>query len=100
MPIIYEYFGFFFLFYSNEHEPIHVHVQHSDRESIFEIILYKNKLQQINVRAKRGSKPLTSKEMKTAEAFIQKYYPNIVEKWVNYFVKKQNVRKTTIKTKL
>ncbi|MBR3725541.1 MAG: DUF4160 domain-containing protein [Bacteroidales bacterium] len=100
MPTIYEYFGFFFLFYSNEHEPIHVHVQHGDRESIFEIILYKNKLQQINVRAKRGSKPLTSKEMKTAEAFIQKYYPNIVEKWVNYFVKKQNVRKTTIKTKL
>ena len=72
----------------------------SDRESIFEIILYKNKLQQVNVRAKRGAKPLTSKEMKTAEAFIQKYYPNIVEKWVNYFVKKQNVRKTTIKTKL
>lgn len=100
MPTIYEYFGFFFLFYSNEHEPIHVHVQHSDRESIFEIILYKNKLQQVNVRAKRGAKPLTSKEMKTAEAFIQKYYPNIVEKWVNYFVKKQNVRKTTIKTKL
>ena len=100
MPTIYEYFGFFFLFYSNEHEPIHVHVQHGDRESIFEIILYKNKLQQVNVRAKRGSKPLTSKEMKTAEAFIQKYYPNIVEKWVNYFVKKQNVRKTTIKTKL
>lgn len=64
--------------------------------SLIEII----QLQQINVRAKRGSKPLTSKEMKTAEAFIQKYYPNIVEKWVNYFVKKQNVRKTTIKTKL
>ena len=64
------------------------------------MILYKNKLQQINVRDKRGANPLTSKEMKTAEAIIQKCYPNIVEKRVNYFVKKQNVRKTTIKTKL
>ena len=26
MPKIFEYFGFIFLFYSNEHEPIHVHV--------------------------------------------------------------------------
>ena len=26
MPKIYEYFGFVFFFYSNEHEPIHVHV--------------------------------------------------------------------------
>ena len=24
MPKIFEYFGFIFLFYSNEHEPIHV----------------------------------------------------------------------------
>ncbi|MBQ9467344.1 MAG: DUF4160 domain-containing protein [Muribaculaceae bacterium] len=28
MPKIFEYFGFVFFFYSNEHEPIHVHVIH------------------------------------------------------------------------
>ena len=28
MPKIFEYFGFVFFFYSNEHEPIHVHVTH------------------------------------------------------------------------
>ena len=31
MPKIYEYFGFTFYFYSNEHEPIHVHLIHGDR---------------------------------------------------------------------
>ena len=36
MPKIYEYFGFIFYFYSNEHEPIHVHVKHGDEESIFD----------------------------------------------------------------
>lgn len=31
MPKIFEYFGFIFYFYSNEHEPIHVHVLHGGR---------------------------------------------------------------------
>lgn len=31
MPKIFEYFGFIFYFFSNEHEPIHVHVQHSGK---------------------------------------------------------------------
>ena len=39
MPKIYEYFGFVFYFYSNEHEPIHVHVIHNQQETIFELIL-------------------------------------------------------------
>ena len=29
MPKIFEYFGFIFYFYSNEHEPIHVHVKYA-----------------------------------------------------------------------
>ena len=37
MPKIYEYFGFVFYFYSNEHEPIHVHVTHDGCETIFEL---------------------------------------------------------------
>ena len=37
MPKIFEYFGFIFYFYSNEHEPIHVHVIHGGKESIFDL---------------------------------------------------------------
>ena len=39
MPKIYEYFGFIFYLYSNEHKPIYVHVKHGDQESIFELIM-------------------------------------------------------------
>ena len=42
MPDIYKYFGFVFLFYSNEHDPIHVHVQHDHHESVIEIIMDKS----------------------------------------------------------
>ena len=39
MPTIFEYFGFIFKFYSNEHEPIHVHVIKGEAEVVFEIIV-------------------------------------------------------------
>lgn len=35
MPKIFEYFGFVFYFYSNEHDPIHVHVAYGEFENIF-----------------------------------------------------------------
>ena len=39
MPKIFEYFGFIFYFYSNEHEPIHVHVMHGARERVSSTLL-------------------------------------------------------------
>ena len=50
MPKIFEYFGFIFLFYSNEHEPIHVHVMKDGHEAIFEIILENGELVEIHRR--------------------------------------------------
>ena len=45
MPKLYEYFGLFVLFYSNEHEPIHVHGLDPDgRESKAEIIVKDGKI--------------------------------------------------------
>lgn len=100
MPQIYQYFGFVFFFYSNEHTPIHVHVTHGGCHSIFEIIMQDGKLVEIHVREKAGEESLPAKDKKVAEEFIRKYHKNIIEKWVNFFVKKQAVRSTNIKTKL
>ena len=100
MPKIFEYFGFIFYFYSNEHEPIHVHVIHGGRESIFDIIMMNGALAGISVREKKSAEPLTEKDKRTAEDFIRKYHKNIIEKWVKFFVLKQSVRSTSIKKKL
>ncbi|MBR5664461.1 MAG: DUF4160 domain-containing protein [Bacteroidales bacterium] len=100
MPKIFEYFGFVFFFYSNEHEPIHVHVKHGECESVFELIMMNGQLEQINVRNKQGYKPLASNDKRIAEAFIKKYSKNIIDKWVRFFVMKQQVRSTNIKTKI
>ncbi len=100
MPKIFEYFGFIFYFFSNEHEPIHVHVTKGGRETIFELIMENGQLMEIRQRAKTGAEPLANKEIETAEKFIRKYARNIIEKWIRFFVWKQQVRSTNIKTKL
>ena len=100
MPKIFEYFGFIFYFYSNEHEPIHVHVMHGGKESIFDLIIINGELVEGRTREKKGAEPMSEKDKKTAEEFIYKYYKNIIDKWVKFFVLKQAIRSTNIKKKL
>ena len=100
MPKIFEYFGFIFLFYSNEHEPIHVHVMKDGYEAIFEIILENGELVEIRRRTSNKIPPLNEKDAATAEAFVKKYYKNIVDKWVNFFIYKKRIRSTKITKKL
>ncbi len=47
MPKLYESFGLIILFYSNEHEPIHVHGKYQGRENKAEIIFENGKFKQI-----------------------------------------------------
>ena len=100
IPKIFEYFGFIFYFYSNEHEPIHVHVMHGARESVFDLIMMDGALVEVRVREKKGAEPLPEKDKRTAEEFIRKYYKNIIDKWVKFFVLKQAIRSTNIKKKI
>lgn len=96
MPTIYLYFGFIFKFYSGEHEPIHVHARYNGCETVFELILEKGKIVEIKTRRVRGKKPLSEKDMKVALDFVKTYGTNIVDKWINFFILKKNIRKTTI----
>ena len=87
-------------FYSNEHEPIHVHVMKDGHEAIFEIILENGELVEIHRRTSNKIPPLSEKDAATAEAFVKKYYKNIVDKWVNFFIYKKRIRSTKITKKL
>ena len=97
MPEIFEYLDLLFSFYSNEHEPIHVHVKAADRESIFDLIIKEKVLEGIKRRDRQGKKPLTNKEAKRAIEFIELYSEKIVEKWVDFFVLGARVKKTVVR---
>ncbi len=98
MPKIYEYFGFIFFFFSNEHEPIHV--IKSGYQTVFELILMDGELIEIKRRLEPGYKPISERDAAVAESFIRVYYRNIVEKWKNFFVLKKKVRCTQITKKV
>lgn len=66
--------------------------------TIYDLIVCEGKL--IEIRSRHKGNPLSSKDDKTARLFIEKYWQNIIDKWVNFFVYKKRVRCTDIKTKL
>jgi hypothetical protein len=64
MPKIFEYLGIVIMFYSNEHEPIHVHGKYQGLESKAEFIINDGKIIDINIKTVKGKKPLSTKELK------------------------------------
>ena len=75
MPTILSQNGFRFFFYSNEHEPMHIHVEKGDSTAKFNLIpaiLVKN----------QGMK---SKDLRIIEEIISENQGLFIEKWKQYF---------------
>jgi len=86
MPKIFEYLGILIFFYSNEHEPIHVHAKKGEFESKAEFFITNGLITEIKITAIKGAKPLTGKDLIDFKVFLENYADKIVEKWINYFV--------------
>jgi hypothetical protein len=86
MPKLYEYFGLIFLFYSNEHEPIHIHGKYQDKESKAEIIFENGKFKNIVIKEVSGKEPLDARNLKKFLKVIELYRDDIVRKWIDFFV--------------
>lgn len=74
MPTIFKFFGFSFLFYANDHEPIHVHVVKGHQKAKFSIF-------PVNLIENNG---LNKSELKMVEAIIEENQEIIAEnsKWM------------------
>lgn len=86
MPKLYTYLGIIILFYSNEHEPIHVHGKHQGNESKAEIIIDDGEIKEIRIKPVKGRKPLKSSILNDFKEFVETYADEIVKKWIDYFV--------------
>jgi hypothetical protein len=86
MPKLYEYFGLIFLFYSHEHDPIHVHGKFQDKESKAEIIFDNGKFKEIAIKSVQGKEPLDTKNMKKFKKIVELYRDDIVKKWIDFFI--------------
>ncbi len=92
MPKLYEYFGLIFLFYSDDHDPMHLHVQAGSREGIVMLIIVEGALVELRWRVKRGASMLNGKEQREAEEFVRAMKDDIVEKWTAFYVEHKRIR--------
>ena len=81
MPTLFIVFGFRFMFYSNDHEPIHVHVIKDNAEARFQV--------QPDV-VLLDSKGFKSAELKLAESLVEENKEMIVERWNVFFANKKS----------
>lgn len=90
MPKLYEYLGILIFFYSNEHEPIHVHGKHAGRESRAEIVVENGRVVRIEVGDVPGKRPLDGQKLRDFEKIVRNKADEIVQRWINFFV--HNIR--------
>ena len=78
MPILFYYLGIKFFFYSNDHEPIHVHVSNGNGEARYHI-------DPVRLVSNRGMK---ERDLRIAEAAIEENREVIIENWNRCFNEK------------
>ncbi len=100
MPKIFEYLGILIFFYSNEHEPIHVHGKFESFESRAEFYIVDGKIVEIRIKPIRGFRPLTGNKLKDFEVFLENYADKIVQKWIDYFVFHKDIEFERINTRI
>lgn len=72
MPVVFEKDGYKFFFYSNEHEPAHVHVRHGEGEDVFEV--------EVGIEL-RESQKMKMSELRKALKLARENRDLILEKW-------------------
>ena len=92
MPKLYEYLGLIILFYSNEHEPIHVHGKYQGTESKAELIIKDGKITEIRYVAVKGRKPLSGNALNNFKAVVESHAEEIIQKWIDYFVLHKSIQ--------
>ncbi|MCR5573817.1 MAG: DUF4160 domain-containing protein [Bacteroidaceae bacterium] len=81
MPTIFIFFGFRFLFYSNDHEPIHVHVIKDNCEAKYNV----DPIEQLSNHGFKRS------EIAIIESIIEENKEIIIERWKMYFKENNNL---------
>lgn len=77
MPTLFILFGFRFFFWSNEHDPIHVHISKGESEAKFNV-------ENIELVENFGFK---KNELKMIESILEENREIIIARWKEYFKK-------------
>jgi hypothetical protein len=99
MPKIFQYLNYAIRFYSNDHLPIHVHVQVGRAESKVDFLIEGNNVILIFKKVK-GKKPVTLGQAREVGVFLKAYQAKIIEKWERVFIRKESINCEIIRSKV
>lgn len=88
------------MFYSNEHEPIHVHGKFQGMESKAEIIIEDGKVVNVILKDVAGRKSLEPNKAKAFKDFVETFADQIVQRWVDYFIYHKSVKCIKVEGKI
>ena len=91
MPKIFQYLGFIIRFYTNDHLPVHVHVQLQQRAAKAEFKISGENVTLIFKKVK-GKQPLTEAEANNVAVFLKAYHKQIIVKWETVFIYHKKVK--------
>ena len=77
MPTLFYLFGYRFYFWSNDHEPIHIHVSKGDAEAKFNVV-------NVELIENYGFK---KNELRLIESLVEENKEVITARWKEYFNK-------------
>lgn len=90
--------GIVFYFYSNEHDPIHVHASYQKFESKAEIEIENGIVKSITIKHKGNGLP--APQLSDFQDFLSHYAIDIAAKWCDYFVYCKRIQNKKITKKL
>jgi len=98
MPTIFEYLGIIIKFYSDEHEPVHIHAYYNEAEIKVSFFIRDGKIYKTTFVAKHGNFP--AHKLKQLKKFISVYKEEIVQIWTDFFIWKKEIEIVRITKKL
>ncbi len=101
MPKLFEYLGLILRFFSDEHEPIHIHAFYEETQLKVEFVIEDGIITSINYKKVKGYEAIPKEKMKDLEILVDTFKYDIIQLWFKYFVlhEKITAKKITVKLK-
>ena len=100
MPTLYEYFGLFIYFYSDDHLPIHVHAEYAERSCKVEFIINEGKAMEFKFHQINNRPLLRRSEEKKLRELLNFYSDDVIKKWSMFHILKQQIKPIKITKKI
>ena len=90
MPTIYQYLGIVFRFYSNEHEPVHIHADY--KGAVMVVKLYTKNGVVVKVEYEENTGKFPPAKLKDLKIFVSANKNTLAYAWTQFFENKAKLK--------